>query len=143
MSSTFGIAVLASLLAAASGCVVAAPSDRPPGIRTPPGGGSSIGDIDPALVGCWDWYNYRDARTGTASYRGRLELYEEGVFDWRAYPWASSEGKGLPEYNEQGDWGVRGNDLDLYAVDGPVVRRAISFVGDGLYLDGVKQFTCL
>lgn len=137
MKAISGIALLVSILAAAPACVVATqPVDPGPG---PP----SAGELDPRLVGCWDWYNYRDSRTGSESYRGKLELDDDGGYGWRAYPWASSEGKGLPEYVEQGEWDTDGGILELLGDRGTVVERTVSFENDALHLDGIKQFTCL
>jgi hypothetical protein len=145
MKSISGIALLASILTAASACVVATqPGDRRgPGPGPGPGDDPPSGELDPRLVGCWDWYNYRDSHTGNESYRGRLELDPDGGYAWRAYPWASSEGKGLPEFNDLGEWDTSGGILELFADRAPLIERTISFDGDTLYLDGVKQFVCL
>ncbi|MEO7734550.1 MAG: hypothetical protein ABIY55_26580 [Kofleriaceae bacterium] len=141
MKASAGIALLVSLLAAAPACVVATqPVDPGPGSDpSQPSGG----ELDPRLVGCWDWYNYRDSRTGTESYRGKLELDDDGGYAWRAYPWGSSEGKGLPEYVEQGEWDIDGGILELLGDRGTVVDRTVSFENGALHLDGIKQFTCL
>ena len=141
MKASSGIALLVSILAASPACMVATqPGDPGPGTATPP---PSSGTLDPRLIGCCDWYNYHDSHTGTESYRGKLELDEDGGYAWRAYPWASSEGKGLPEYIDQGQWDTDGGVLELFADHGTVVERTVAFDGDTVDLDGIKQFTCL
>jgi|GEM_PF-5568343 len=136
------VSIVISVLSAAPACVVATQPSDPgprPGGPPPPSGG----DLEPRLIGCWDWYNYKDSRTGNESYRGKLELGEDGGYAWRAYPWASSEGKGLPDYVEQGEWDTSGGRLELFGDRGTVVEHTLQFDGDTPYLDGVKQFTCL
>ncbi len=49
----------------------------------------------------------------------------------------------MPEYNDQGEWDTNGGTLELFADRGTVVDHTLSFDGDTVYLDGIKQFTCL
>jgi hypothetical protein len=141
------LALIVIVFVFVSACVIPVQQRPPAAMGGPPEGEAagppaSHGEVDPHLVGCWEWYNYRDQQTGTESYRGRLELRADASFSWRAYPWASSADKGLPEFNERGQWGVSGNALALYSERGRPMQRAISFEDDSFHLDGIKQFTC-
>lgn len=122
--------------------VVPANGARPGGPAGAPPPTVERGPVDPQLVGCWEWYNYKDQQTGGESYRGRLELREDGSFDWRAYPWGSSSDKGLPEFRDRGEWGVQSGELGLFGEGGPPIQRAVSYEDDSFHLDGVKQFKC-
>lgn len=101
------------------------------------------GEVDPALVGCWETYNYKDDRTAADSYRSRLRLDEDGGFEWLVYPWGSSAGQGLESFEEAGAWGVDSGSLGLFPEGERPTSLAISNENGALHLNGQKQFTCM
>jgi hypothetical protein len=141
-----GTAAMRSLVATlllAPACYIVPASSPPPQSPPPPPPGNATparGPIEPQLVGCWDWYNYKDAQTGDESYRGKLHLGSDASFSWDAHPWGSSEDKGLPELRDQGQWGVADGVLQLFGA--AYVQYTLDYQGSSPYFNGIKQFTC-